>query len=383
VDTSDAEPSEPSLEAEAPRPPRSIPGRIYDWVTGSAEFVFGLVALVAGLSVLAAIPVLQFLTLGWLLEAEGRVGRSGRLRDGFPGVIRVARIGSVMIGLLLFSVPLLITRSFHQDALLIAPEGKAVITAANVFVILAIPLGAQALLAIGRGGRLRYFFQPLKNVAWLARTTHKGKGLIAAWTSARAFVVSLRLPHYLELGTKGFVAAFLWLAFPSLLLAGTHKAPGLILLAVPSLALVFPMLVVAQARLATENRFGAAFELREIWRRLRRAPIALLLAMVLVLGLALPLYLLKIEPLPRDARWLPAIFFLVLLLPGRLLSGWAYARGAREGKATWFLFGPIALTMLPLAGAFVFFLFLSQFFTWGGPSGMFAHHAFLLPVAFY
>ena len=247
----------------------------------------------------------------------------------------------------------------------------------------AIPLGIQALLAIGRGGRLRYFVQPWGNVVWLARTTHEGKGLRAAAQSARDFVTSLRLPHYLALGTQGFVAAALWLAIPSLLLVGTRQAPALILLAVPALAVTFPLLIVAQARLAAEGRFKAAFELGPIWRRLRRAPLALVIALVLVLGLALPLYLLKIEPLPRDARWLPALFFVTLLLPGRLVSGWAYARGGREGKPHWLLFGPIALALLPLGGAFVFFQFLSQFFTWSGAGGLLAHHAFLLPVAFY
>src|SRR5262245_39482409 len=60
------------------------------------EFVFGLVALVVGLAVLAAIPVLQFLSLGYLLEAGGRVARSGRLRDGWIGVRTAARLGGVV-----------------------------------------------------------------------------------------------------------------------------------------------------------------------------------------------------------------------------------------------------------------------------------------------
>ena len=375
----------PATEAQAdPAAPR--PGllrRAYGHVAHAAEFAFGLVALVIGLSVLAAVPIVQFVSLGWLLEAEGRVARSGRLRDGFPGVRRVARIGSALIGLLLFGLPLLLLRSLHQDATLLDPTGPAKQGLEAALTVLSIPLGAQALLAIGRGGRLRYFFQPLGNLTWLARTTHKGNGLRSAAQSVRAFVGSLRLPHYLALGTQGFVAAFLWLALPSLLLVGTQRAPGLILLAVPALAVTFPLLIVAQARLAAEGRFRAAFELGAIWRRLRRAPIALLLALILVLGLALPLYLFKLEPLPRDARWLPALFFVSLLLPGRLVAGWAYARGSREGKAHWLLFGPVALSLLPLGAAFVFFQFLSQFFTWSGAGGVLAHHAFLLPVAFY
>src|SRR4051812_17334046 len=75
---------------------RGRPGRIRQtlrWVrrayrvTASAtDWVFGAAALTLGLSVLAAVPVAQFLCFGYLLEAGGRVARTGRLRDGFVGV---------------------------------------------------------------------------------------------------------------------------------------------------------------------------------------------------------------------------------------------------------------------------------------------------------
>ena len=60
----------------------------------------GAASLVVGLSALAAIPVAQFLSLGYLLEASGRVARSGRLRDGWIGVRRAARVGGIVAGCL-------------------------------------------------------------------------------------------------------------------------------------------------------------------------------------------------------------------------------------------------------------------------------------------
>src|SRR5262245_52943118 len=60
--------------------------RVWFAFRGACEWLFGAASLTVGLAFLAAIPVAQFLTLGYLLEAAGRVGRSGRLRDGFPGV---------------------------------------------------------------------------------------------------------------------------------------------------------------------------------------------------------------------------------------------------------------------------------------------------------
>ncbi len=53
----------------------------------SAWFVrngLGILALVGLWAIVAAIPVVQILALGYLLEVEGRVARRGRLRDAFP-----------------------------------------------------------------------------------------------------------------------------------------------------------------------------------------------------------------------------------------------------------------------------------------------------------
>ncbi|HMC12220.1 MAG TPA: hypothetical protein VKH44_13055, partial [Pirellulaceae bacterium] len=55
------------------------------------EWLFGLVSLLACLAVLAAIPIVNLLSLGYLLEASGRVARSGRLRDGFIDIGKFAR----------------------------------------------------------------------------------------------------------------------------------------------------------------------------------------------------------------------------------------------------------------------------------------------------
>src|SRR5262245_45402204 len=114
-----------------------------------------------------------------------------------------------------------------------------------------------------------------------------------------------------------------------------------------------------------------------------RAPLATAFALVVTLALALPLYLFKIELLPRDALWLPAAVFIVAMLPPRLLAGWAHARGGREGRAHW-LWRLLGLGVaLPAAATYVFFLFFSQYFSWNGSAGLYAQHAFLLPVAFY
>src|SRR5262249_4872887 len=73
------------------------------------------------LAVLAAVPVLQFLSLGYLLESAGRIARTGRLRDGFIGVRTAARFGGAVLGVWLSLLPVWLVSSLALEARLIPP----------------------------------------------------------------------------------------------------------------------------------------------------------------------------------------------------------------------------------------------------------------------
>src|ERR1700722_12938070 len=88
-------PPEPVLDV---LPARGFFGTIWHFIGSAAEWVFGVFALIVGLAILSAIPIVQFLSLGYLLEVAGRVARTGRLRDGLVGVRRAARVGSIGVG---------------------------------------------------------------------------------------------------------------------------------------------------------------------------------------------------------------------------------------------------------------------------------------------
>jgi hypothetical protein len=113
-----------------------------------------------------------------------------------------------------------------------------------------------------------------------------------------------------------------------------------------------------------------------------------LLALIGTLSFALPLYLLKIEILPREAAWLPSILFVVFAFPARLLTGWAYARAERHRQAAplvprhWFFRHSARLAMLPVAALYVLIVFFTQFTSWYGVASLYEQHAFLLPVPF-
>ena len=145
------------------------------------------------------------------------------------------------------------------------------------------------------------------------------------------FTVNLRLPYYFWLGLRGFVGAVAWLVLPVSLLASASRLPNGAAQLVGFvggglLALVLVHLPFLQARFAAENRLAAMFELGALRRQFGRAPLAFLVALFFTLALALPLYLLKIEIVPREAAWLPSLLFVVSIFPARFLTGWALAR---------------------------------------------------------
>jgi hypothetical protein len=411
--------------------PKSWPFIAWHCYKLAAEWVFGLASVIGCLAVLAAVPILNFISLGYLLEASGRVARSGRLRDGFIDTAKFARIGSLVAGTWLWLwVPRFIS-SLALSAWLIDP-GSAAAGAWRVgqIAVTVLVIG-HILLAWYSGGRLRHFFWPflapfqlgakllfggivgpifrpavtslwpafaedLYNTrpisewfppAILAAGLRRGGMYVQARDAVWDFVVSLRLPQYFWLGLRGFVGALAWLMVPSLMLmAGTSGPPVLILvgyLGAMLLACVLIYLPFLQTHFACQNRFRAMFAWGEVRRMFRRAPIAWWIALTITLALALPLYLLKIEPPPRELWWTLTIFFILFMYPARLLTGWAVGRAMRHEKPRHFVFRWLSrLAAVPVVLVYLFILFFTQYTSFLGPASLLEQHAFLLPVPF-
>jgi hypothetical protein len=380
------DPFRPAPKAEQPlpadAPSLSWLQRLRRAWDGLWVFLVGGFGLLSALSIVAAIPVLQFATLGWLLEAEGRLARGEGWRSLLPGLRKAVPWGAGLLGCGLLAIPLLVLRSYTLDAQILDPASSTAITLARVTLGYGVFAGLYGLLALAAGrGKLWNFVRPFHNMAVLLRALADPE--VSLRRELVGYVTSLRPAHYLKLGLMGFLVAAAWLGPPTLLLAANKRFPGLALLGALGLILVLRPALVAQARVAQEGRLGAGFELWAIRANIRRAPFSTALALVLTLGLALPLYLLKIELLPRDALWLPAGFFLLALWPGRVAAGWAQSRASQEGVSHWILRLVGLGIALPSAGTYVFFVFFNQFFGWRGAGALFAHHAYLLPVAFY
>lgn len=362
---------------------RTLLGRVARGLASGANWLFGLASLVVGLSILAALPVVQLLSLGYFLESSARVSRTGRLRDGLIGVRPAARIGGVGLGTLLSLLPLWLFNSYAQTAELIEPSGAAAwrwrvavaVTGGMTFV--------QILTACARGGRLRHFLWPFGIPGWLIRGVRSGGLYVGARDGFWEFVSALRLPHFFRLGLVVFLGTMAWLLVPATLIASGGQFPLLGFLGAFLLAFVASSLPFLQVRYAVEGNPRALFSLRPVRERFRRAPWAFAFALMVLLLASVPLYLLKIEMIPREAAWLPSVVFVLFLAPAHLLVGWAYARSWRRYRPRHWLIRLLGrLAILPVALFYVLVVVLAQYTSWLGIWSVYEQHAFLLPVPF-
>ncbi|WP_165250438.1 hypothetical protein [Paludisphaera soli] len=379
----------PVLARDEPSPGRfawvrRLTIRLARGVGRTAGGLFGLVSLVLGLAVLASTPVLQFLSLGYLLEASGRVARTGRLRDGVFGVRLAGRVGGIALGTLVSMIPLWLVGSYARSAALVDPGGRVErlwrLAALVVWGLTCLHLATAYL----RGGRLRRFLWPFDGPFWLRRRWREGGLYADSRDGFWDFVARFRPAYYFRLGLVGFLGTLAWLVVPTAMIAATARFPLLGPLGMLGLAIIAPVLPFLQTGYAAEGRVRALFELRSARERFRHAPWAFAFALLVLLAASIPLYLLKIEMIPREAAWLPGLVFVIFLAPARLLVGWAYARSLRrERRSHWFfrLLGRLAIVVV--AVVYVVVVFFSQYTSWGGPQSLFEQHAFLTPAPFW
>jgi hypothetical protein len=364
-------------------PSRGPLGQVVELVAYLGSRVFGAFTLIFGLSFLATYPVLQVFSLGYLLEAAARIGRSGRLRDAFPLVPQASKIGGALLGAWLVTLPWRYARDLVADSVLIDPLSSQTSFLTMLLNVLVVLTPVHIVLALMRGGRLRYFASPF-NVIWLARRVLNRSYWRQLWEKVAGLARELDMLHYFYLGLRGGLGALAWLAIPSTLYAiGKGEAGVLGLLGGILLTIVVMYVPFLQVHFAVQNRFRAMFEVKAVRERFRRAPIAFFIAFLFTLVLVLPLYLLKIEVVPRDALWLPALVFIITIFPLKVMTGWAYGRAGRKQKnAHWILRIPCRVLMFPVALLYAIVVFFTQYTGWEGVRALYEHHAFLLPVPF-
>lgn len=355
------------------------------WFSRAFDNVIGFLTLVGLLAIVSAIPVLNLMSLGYLLEASARVARSGKFRDGFIGLPLLASLGKVAFGVWIWTLPIRLIYSYWIDSELIEPGNETALQLKALLIVVIVIISLHLLWAILRGGQLRHFFwpAPLRFLRWLA-SNEKWKPVA---NRTQGSLKKLRPLHYVKLGAAGFSGAAVWLALPVAILmsASGSGQNGIALLGsfVGGILLAIAVLYVPflQTQYALSNRFRDFFSLREVRNLFRRAPLAFWLALLVTLLFAVPLYLLKVELTPKEVAWLPNLVFVLFIYPARLMVGWAISRANRRDlPRIWVSRWISRLAAIPVVAAYVLIVWLTQYLSWHGTYSLMEQHAFLVPA---
>lgn len=349
-----------------------------------------LAALVILLALLSTIPILQWIALGFLLDVTGRLGRGERLAECFSILDPAGRAGLALLAIVLLSQPIDLFAYYAEVAEIISPANPRrflFLACGWLIVFAAIPYLAWTWI---RGGRLVHYLwpQPLRLLreGWRPRTWKGASDRFWHW------IQQFHLPALWWLGVRGGLGVLAWLVIPASLLIFTSRRgetglAGLVgslsFLLMGGIILYLPLL---QTNMAAEQAWRAIFNIRTARSAFRAAPLVTWIATSSTLLLALPLYLLKIEATPKEVVWLPAIVFILFMLPAHVISGLAWRRArtrtpARGMLATLFRLC-LRVALIPVVFLYMFVVYLSQLTSWDGLRTWFEQHAFLLPIPF-
>ena len=144
------------IRAERVAPPTEVAARSWwrrGWngVTGFFAGSFRVASLIVLLAFLAAIPIVQLITLGYLVDVSGRLAGGGKLSDGLLNLRRAGTIGLAVLAVIIAALPSQLLAHWEFVAHTVGPRFSAGNTAANRRVI-AFHVG-DGLLDVGMDSR--------------------------------------------------------------------------------------------------------------------------------------------------------------------------------------------------------------------------------------
>lgn len=360
---------------------------------GSAR-AFCLVLL---LSVVATVPILQFASLGYMLESASRISRGLPLRCCFPGVETARKIVLCGFFLSVSWLPVWLVTDWGYSAELMDPGSAFALRFRVGARVLAVLWVVWAGWALFRGGRWYHFLWPAPKR--FIRTVFRRDAWRQLEDRLWDLVVSLRIAYLMKLGFYASIGALFWLLIPAVLiivaLNGGADRPsdgsnpegvlGLLgLVGAISMWWVLQKLPFLQIHMVNEGNLRAMLDRAAIRNAFRRAPWAFCIAMVVLVLLSIPLYPLRIESIPSQLRWGLALFFVLFMFPTKLLAGWALRCSLHRTKPVhWFWRWVAWVPMVGSIAIYVGFLYLAKFALWEGATSILLQHAFLPPVPFY
>lgn len=363
------------------------------WIRNKVAVLWNTFSLIVLLSVVATIPILQFASLGYMLESSARVARGVPFRRSFPGTDIAGRL-LIVIGCVFLSwLPVWFLADLAYSAEIIEQGGDIgrrlrfwarVASAVWIFWVL---------WAVFRGGKIRHFVWPAPVLA--LRSLFRPSVWREAEDRLWNFVVSLKLPKLLWLGFSASVGALAWLFIPATFivigLSSDQAGVGLIGL-VGALWMWWALLHLPflQIQMARDGKFLSVFNLRSIRKSFRLAPWAFCLATWTTFLFAVPLYLFRIERIPSQLWWTMSLFFVLSMFPARLTVGWALSRSKRRvdrnpecRDVRWYWRYMAWVPQIAVVLVYLGVLYLAKFVVWEGAVSLYLQHAFLPPVPFF
>ncbi|MDA1050637.1 MAG: hypothetical protein O3C40_09165 [Planctomycetota bacterium] len=355
-----------------------------------------LVCLIVLLALVAAIPVVNVLALGYLMEVQGRVARTGRFRSAFYLLPAAQRLGGMLLAVWLWMLPIQFLAGAARDSWLLAPGGTTAWLWTELLVGASLLIAVHLLLAIGCGGGWWRFVRPVSNARWLLAHRRSGEYWRDAHRAIREFVAAFRLPHLLRLGLLGYAAAYVWLFVPTLLftMLDDVTSPWQILgflVGCVTLTLALLWLPLLLAHVASEGRWRAMCEFTTVAKLAGQTPFrwAIATAILFACSIAPLLYsaLIKIQIPPHDARWDLMLVFLATVVPARVLIGWVYHRATQRMRSTpswpWRIWQwTNGLALCAGVSGYIYFLYLAETGGELGQGAVWQFHALLLPLPF-
>ncbi len=360
------------------------------WPSCIFETAWCTLCLCVLLAVVAAIPLVQLASLGYLMNSAANLAKRRPWSSVLPGYRRAGQIGLFLLLAGLFWLPVWLVTDLSYSAQLLQPgSSTAGWWRLGAFVVTLAWVTHVGWAAI-RGGRawhfiwpapMRFFQEVIKARTWSLASEHLAD-----------LITSLHFPRLWWLGARAALGALLWTAIPvSLMIIGERafelQFSGLVgFVGAVSMTFVALYLPFLQVQMAAANRFAAMFELTAIRRRFLYAPWAHALSLMVLCLLSIPLYLLRIEATPAELVWAPSLVFVCFMLPAKLLLGAAmgYASGRQSSDRPkirhWLVRWPARVVALASVLVYVGALYLAQLVAGQGAYVMYFQHAFLVPA---
>ncbi|MDZ4851061.1 MAG: DUF4013 domain-containing protein [Pirellulaceae bacterium] len=357
------------------------------WPWHFLRFIYRLGCLCGLLAIAASIPILQWASLGYLLESASRMANGRPWREVVPGLALAGKIGWIAIAISVTWFPAYLSAQYAYQAELIEPGSNLAANWRIAATIIGLAWIVHVVWALIRGGRWRDFLwpAPIRFFREFFRPSTWRRVEDRLWETVTGFHV----PRLTWLGFRAWIGGLIWLAIPGMMIVTGMQAknqPGLAAIGVAGFFLMWWLLLYLpflQVQFARENSWRALFRISTIRSDFRRAPWAFFFGLLATLGLAVPLFLLRIESPPKELLWLPCLFFVLLTLPAKLCVGWSLNRASRRTQPRWlpsrYLAWILQISIVPF---YILFLYLGSIASWDGALIVFLQHAFLTPVPF-